>query len=62
VTTDICPYLKRREGGLFVCTKSGKQIDVAFRPCLLPEKERVHCCPLLWGEKRAHTHLNEKIK
>jgi hypothetical protein len=49
---DICPYLKRREGGLFVCEKSGKPIDVAFRPCLLSAKERTHLCPLLWGEKK----------
>lgn len=43
-----CPYLARREGGLFVCARSGKPVDALLRPCLLPRGERR--CPLLWGE------------
>jgi hypothetical protein len=52
MSVDICPYLKRREGGTFICEKSGKPIDIAFRPCLLSAKERTHLCPLLWGERK----------
>jgi hypothetical protein len=52
VAIDICPHLKRREGDIFICTKSGKPIDIMFRPYLLSAKERKHHCPLLWGERK----------
>ncbi|MEM0109634.1 MAG: hypothetical protein QXV17_02605 [Candidatus Micrarchaeaceae archaeon] len=40
----ICSYLKKDEKGNFVCTATGKEIDPAFRPCLLPFYDRIKYC------------------
>jgi hypothetical protein len=44
---DICEFLlvDRNNPGVFYCGLTGDQIDVAFKPCLLPLEERLHLCP-----------------
>jgi len=44
---DICEFLlvDRNNPGVFYCSLTGDQIDVAFKPCLLPLEERLRLCP-----------------
>jgi len=44
---DICEHLlvDRNNPGIFYCGLVGIQVDVAFKPCLLPPEERLRLCP-----------------
>jgi hypothetical protein len=45
---DICEFLlvDRNNPSVFYCGLTGIQVDIAFKPCLLPQEERVNLCPV----------------
>jgi hypothetical protein len=45
---DICEFLlvDKKDPRIFYCGLARDQVDVAFKPCLLPPEERLKLCPV----------------
>ncbi|MEM0109589.1 MULTISPECIES: hypothetical protein [Thermoprotei] len=44
---DICEFLlvDKKNPKIFYCKLAKKEIDLAFKPCLLPTEDRIALCP-----------------
>jgi len=47
VDINICEFLMvdKKNPKIYYCKLAGKEIDVAFNPCVLPAEDRITLCP-----------------
>jgi len=60
VDIDICEFLMvdKKNPKIYYCKLTGKEIEIAFNPCVLPVEDRIALCPYyrkLYVDKAFHT-------
>ena len=48
VDINVCEFLMvdKKNPKIYYCGLTGKEVDIAFKPCVLPSEDRIELCPL----------------